>query len=96
MAKLKQIGGVSFGSEEAYNNFLSLPYKEQLKQVTASFSPQDEAAAVKALKGVSNGDSSGTKQEATANNTANVAEGNAASDSSATTTINTGKGKGTT
>lgn len=74
--KTKQIGGISFGSQEAYENFLTLPREEQLKQVAASFSPKDEARADVALKGVKNGDSSTTKQEATGDNATAVAEGN--------------------
>lgn len=95
MKKTKQIGGLSFGSDEAYNNFLSLPYAKQLEQVTNSFSPKSEEDAVKALKGVRNGDSnratSETEQYKTANSTGTDEGGNTSESGQA----NTAKGSGT-
>lgn len=69
MKKWKQpIGNTSFGSEEAYEKFVSLPYSEQLANITNGLSPKDEDYAAKLLKGVPNGDSSATAKKSTGDN----------------------------
>lgn len=57
MAKVKQIGGISF-SEAAFDKFKTLTYEKQKEQVYNSLSPKDMVMAEKLLKDVPNGDSS--------------------------------------
>lgn len=95
MAKrTKQIGGLSFGSDEAYENFLSLPKQEQVKQVAASYSPQDEARAIEALKGVRNGDSSATTTETEENNVTDATGSNGTDNTTESGSTNGAESKG--
>ena len=48
--KIPAVGNITFGSQEAYDNFLSLPHKDQVEQVYESLSPKDYVLAEKILK----------------------------------------------
>jgi len=78
---------------EGYDNFVSLPYKEQLEQVYNSLSPKDYVQAEKALKGVPNGDKPST-QDSNAKSSAATIEGGSAKDSNAKPGSDKGEGKG--
>lgn len=54
---MKRIGNISFGTQQAYDKFVSLSKKEQVEKVYNSLSPKDMAQAEKLLSRVPNGDS---------------------------------------
>lgn len=58
--KSRKVGGISFGSEEAYQKFLSLGKNEQVERVYNSLSPKDRNEAERLLKNVPNGDKDST------------------------------------
>jgi len=61
--KIPAVGNITFGSKEAYDNFLSLPHKDQVEQVYESLSPKDYVLAEKILKdgNISSGNATAAK-----------------------------------
>lgn len=71
----KAIGGLSFGSEEAYQKFVSLSKEQQIDKVANSLSPKDRAQAERLLAHTPNGDSNTAKAENKGGNAKRPANG---------------------
>jgi len=69
MAKSRKIGGISM-TAEAYENFVSLPKQEQIKQVADSLNPKSERRAKEILSRIPHGDSETNSGQPTEDNTA--------------------------
>jgi len=71
---MKPIGNITFGSKEAYDNFLSLPHKDQVEQVYESLSPKDYVLAEKILKdgNISSGNATAAKPGSNGNTGGNT------------------------
>lgn len=85
----KRIGGLSFGSEEAYQKFVSLSKDEQIDKLANSLSPKDRVQAESLLAHTPNGDSSTVKAENKGGNAKRPASGGKGADNAKPNTATT-------